>query len=521
MPEIRVIQTTKRPLADKLPVAAYCRVSSNSEDQRHSFVAQVREYTARITENPKWALAGIYADKGITGTSARKRPEFQRLMEDCRQGKVKRILTKSIARFARNTQECLEYVRELKALGVSVWFEKEGLDTGDITGELLVLIFGAMAQEESTSIGGNMRQSYAYRMRHGLFNTCFAPYGFRLSGNNLEIEAEEAKVVRWIFSSFLDGVGAQSIADILTQKNIPTRSGKIFWSKRLIDYILENERYMGDALLQKRYHTEGLPTQDKRNKGEVPQYYISEANPPIVSKEAFERVRELRNSRRIISRSTPVSSPLRRGIQCEECGSTFRRRLSKSGRITWSCYKHDENKSLCPTMPIEEIVITNKFQNTIRLLTASLDTLLLPMAAQLRQLQERSVMGSEDINALNQQILSITDQLHAVNKLYNMNLLDVSSYREKSNLLSNQLEEVQKKRRRLISGITKDNSLEETEKLISALEDTEDDLASLEDGGVFSQIVDKVLIDRNRKITFRLINGLELTASEGNADGQK
>lgn len=154
-------------------------------------------------------------------------------------------------------------------------------------------------------------------------------------------------------------------------------------------------------------------------------------------------------------------------------------------------------------------------------MTASLDTLLLPMAAQLRQLQERSVMGSEDINALNQQILSITDQLHAVNKLYNMNLLDVSSYREKSNLLSNQLEEVQKKRRRLISGITKDNSLEETEKLISALEDIEDDLASFEDGGVFSQIVDKVLIDRNRKITFRLINGLELIGSEGNADGQK
>ena len=130
-------------------------------------------------------------------------------------------------------------------------------------------------------------------------------------------------------------------------------------------------------------------------------------------------------------------------------------------------------------------------------------------------------MGSEDINALNQQILSITDQLHAVSKLYNLNLLDVSSYRGKSNLLNDQLEDAHKKRRRLISGITKDNSLEETEKLISALEDTEDDLASLEDGGVFSQIVDKVLIDRNRKITFRLINGLELTASEGNADGQK
>lgn len=519
MPEIRVIQATKGPLADKLPVAAYCRVSSNSEDQHHSFVAQVREYTARITENPKWALAGIYADKGITGTSARKRPEFQRLMEDCRQGKVKRILTKSIARFARNTQECLEYVRELKALGVSVWFEKEGLDTGDITGELLVLIFGAMAQEESTSIGSNMRQSYAYRMQHGLFNTCCAPYGYILSGTTLEICEPEANVIRWIFLSFLNGKGRLEIVNELNSRGISSPNGSI-WQLGTVYYILDNERYCGNALLQKTITLDQLSHKRQRNKGEAQQYFVEALHPAIISPEIFRKVIELRQ-RRDVGERIVTSVPLSKMIECTCCHHLFKRRKRKSGKVAWVCSRHDESKALCPMPPVAESMVVDAIRNMVELLASSMDTLLLPMAAQLRQLQERSVMGSEDINALNQQILSITDQLHAVNKLYNMNLLDVSSYREKSNLLSNQLEEVQKKRRRLISGITKDNSLEETEKLISALEDTEDDLTSLEDGGVFSQIVDKVLIDRNRKITFRLINGLELTGSEGSADGQK
>lgn len=521
MPKVRVIQATKGTLADKLPVAAYCRVSSNSEDQRHSFVAQVKEYTARIAENDKWELAGIYADKGITGTSAQKRPEFQRLIEDCRQGKVKRILTKSISRFARNTQECLEYVRELKILGVSVYFEKEGLDTADIAGELLISVFGSLAQEESASIGGNMRKSYEYRMKSGKFNTCFAGYGFRLSDNGLEIIESEAEVVRWIFSSYINGMGTQAIAAYLSENAILTRSGNTYWGKRLIDYILGNERYMGDALLQKRYHTQGTPPKDMRNKGEVPQYYVQDANPAIISRETFEKAQKLRATRRAISDDPPAESPLRKRVQCQECGATFRRRASKTGRVTWSCYKHDENKALCPTMPVMEANILSAFQNVIILLTASMDTLLLPMVAQLRRLRERSIMGNEDINALNQIILSLTDQLHAVSKLHSMNILDISAFQEKSNAINAQLDEAQRKRKLLISGTVKDDKLEKTEEIISILQDIKQSPASLEDGGVFEQIVDKVLVDKDKKIVFRLINGLELTGAEENSDGKK
>lgn len=169
MPEVRIIQATKESSAVKLPVAAYCRVSSNSEDQRHSS-AQVREYINRITKNQSCELAGIYADQGISGIRANKRPEFQRLIEDCRQGRIKRILTKSISCFAQNTQECLEYIRELKMLGVSVYFEKEVLDTDSVTGEMLISVIGSLAQEESISMPSSI-QLWATRLYSSINTT--------------------------------------------------------------------------------------------------------------------------------------------------------------------------------------------------------------------------------------------------------------------------------------------------------------------------------------------------------------
>ncbi len=518
MPKVRVIQATKGTLADKLPVAAYCRVSSNSEDQRHSFVAQVKEYTARIAENDRWELAGIYADKGITGTSALKRPEFLRLIEDCRQGKVKRILTKSISRFARNTQECLEYVRELKMLGVSVYFEKEGLDTADIAGELLISVFGSLAQEESTSIGGNMRKSYEYRMKSGKFIGNIAPYGYRWKDRSLEIYEPEAEIVRWIFDSYLNGAGRAQIAHELNQRE----NSRTVWYVTTIQYILNNERYIGDALLQKKYTTEGYPKQEKRNHGDVAQYYLAESHPPIISRDTFERAQILCQMRRNPQVSIPPAKTyLHKQIYCAECGRALRRKKQNSGYVSWVCSRHDESKSLCPSPPVAEVIVLNAYETILSILKASMDTLLLPMATQLRHLRERSIMGNEGINALNQQILSLTDQLHAVSKLNSLNILDVAAFRERCNALNAQLDEAQRKRKLLISGTVKDNKLEKTEELISILQDVSQDPTSLEDGGVFEQIVDKVLVDRNKKIVFRLINGLELTGAEENGDGEK
>ena len=198
--KVIVIEAAQRPETQKLRVAAYCRVSSDSSDQMNSFAAQLNYYTTLISGKGNWTMTDIYADAGISGTSAQKRPDFQRLLSDCRRGRVDKILVKSISRFARNATDCLETIRELKAIGVGVCFEEQGIDTSEMTGELLTAMFSAIAQKESESISGNMRWSYQHRMKSGNFITCKAPFGYRLKDGMLEIYEPEAEIVRTIFS---------------------------------------------------------------------------------------------------------------------------------------------------------------------------------------------------------------------------------------------------------------------------------------------------------------------------------
>ena len=190
-PRVIKIEASARPDNARLRVAAYTRVSSDSDDQLHSFAAQNQYYTTLIASKAEWRLVGIYADEGITGTSTAKRDDFNRMMADCRRGLIDQILVKSISRFARNTKDCLEAIRELKALGVNVRFEREGINTADVSSELMTSIYAAFAQRESESISGNMRWSYQKRMENGTFNTCKAPYGYRLRNGQLVIEEQE------------------------------------------------------------------------------------------------------------------------------------------------------------------------------------------------------------------------------------------------------------------------------------------------------------------------------------------
>lgn len=199
-----------------LRVAAYCRVSSDSADQKHSYAAQIRAYTDLIGSHPGWELVDIYADEARTGTRADIREDFQRLLSDCRKGKIDKVLVKSVSRFARNTRDCLAALRELFALGVSVEFEEDHIDTGTLTTELMVSVSGALAQQESVSISQNQRMSYQRRMQRGEFITCFAPYGYRLvDGKYLEIDEQEASTIRWIFATYLVGYStAKSLVNL-------------------------------------------------------------------------------------------------------------------------------------------------------------------------------------------------------------------------------------------------------------------------------------------------------------------
>lgn len=297
--QVRVItiEATRQPEEIKLRVAAYARVSSSSEDQLNSFAAQNQYYTELISGNNNWHMVDIYADEGITGTSALIRADFQRMLADCRRGKIDRILVKSLSRFARNTKECLESIRELKGLGVSVYFEKESIDTAKMTGEMLTAIYASFAQSESESISGNMRWSYQKRMQSGQFITCKAPFGYRLENGTLKIEDSEAVVVQMIYDEFLSGKNTMEIADLLTESGIPTQTGKPCWQATAVGYILQNEKYIGDARLQKKYSTETFPVQRKINYGERQQYYVTATHPAIIDRAIYEKVQALYQTR--------------------------------------------------------------------------------------------------------------------------------------------------------------------------------------------------------------------------------
>ena len=272
------IEATEKPQKAELRVAAYARVSSASDDQLNSFAAQNRHYSDLISSRDNWRMVDIYADEGITGTSAEKRQDFQRLLADCRRGLIDKVLVKSISRFARNTKECLEAIRELKSLGIGVYFEKEAIDTGTMSGEMMTTLFASFAQAESESISGNMRWSYQRRMQSGTYLPSSVPYGYRICNRQIAIDEEEAKVVRRIFRDYLAGINMAEIAASLNRKGIPKRknNAEIIWHKASIRYILSNERYVGDSLWQKTYMTDAFPPVMVRNRGEKEMYYTPE-----------------------------------------------------------------------------------------------------------------------------------------------------------------------------------------------------------------------------------------------------
>ena len=233
MATVRVIPASVRK-PDILRVAAYCRVSSNSDDQLHSYAAQIRNYTETISRHRGWKLIDVYADEAVTGTDTEKRDDFNRMLSDCRRGKIDRILVKSISRFARNTRDCLVVLRELSGLGVAVHFEKENIGTDTLTTEFMVSVYSSLAQEESVSISQNQRMSYQRRMERGEFITCKAPFGYCMPDKkNLEIVPEEAETVRWIYNAYLNGRSAGWIAAELTRRNIPTVDGKSRWRENV------------------------------------------------------------------------------------------------------------------------------------------------------------------------------------------------------------------------------------------------------------------------------------------------
>lgn len=507
--KVIVIEAAKRPEAQKLRVAAYCRVSSDSSDQLNSFMAQTRYYTDLISSNGSWTMADIYADEGISGTSAEKRPEFQRLLADCRRGQVDRILVKSISRFARNTKECLETIRALKAIGVGVCFEEQNIDTSQMSGELLTAMFAAIAQKESESISENQRWSYQYRMRNEKFITCKAPFGYRLRENTLEVYEPEAKIVREIFSRYLQGDSKDEIAQWVSTLGVKTRDGKDRWQHTTISYMLRNERYIGDSLLQKKYTTDSFPHQKKRNHGQRDQYYRTASHPAIIDREIFnaaKKLLELRAEKVIAGKAT--NDPMAQKLYCGACGTMFRKKICR-GITYWECRNHSRGKGNCPITQIPEREIHAAFLRLCHKLKLHGGPILKELLLKLQAIRERRMLWSEGIIELNKRICDLTDQDHTLSRMNQCGLVDPDIFISQSNELACQLTAAKQEKERLLAAAG-DDSIPKTMELLETLESMPEYLLQF-DGEIFGDLIEKIIVESNESLRFILKNGLELT----------
>lgn len=336
-----------------LRVAAYCRVSTDDEEQKTSYEAQIGYYTEKINQNPEWQMAGIFADEGISGTQAKKRPEFLKMIRLCRQRKIDIILTKSLSRFARNTVDSLGYIRELRALGIAVISEKENINTLTAESEMLITIMSCFAQAESESISKNVSWGVRQSFKNGNVPMQYARLlGYRKGHDgNAEIIPEEAEVVKEIYRCYLDGMSMNLIADRLNEKGLTTKGGSSPYRKTVVQRILTNEKYTGDALLQKTYVTDCITKKTRKNNGELPMYLVKNHHEPIISRSDFNRVQEemaRRSAKRTIADKLTKTGQgkysakyaLSELLICGECGEHYR-------RVTWTAKGFKEIKWRC------------------------------------------------------------------------------------------------------------------------------------------------------------------------------
>lgn len=368
----QVGNTIKQAEKPKLRVAAYCRVSTDSDEQATSYEAQIEHYTNYIKSNSEWTLAGIFADDGISGTNTKKREEFNRMIEECEAGNIDMIITKSISRFARNTLDCLKYIRQLKDKNIPVFFEKENINSMDAKGEVLLTIMASLAQQESQSLSQNVKMGIQYRYQQGkvqINHKRFLGYTKDADGN-LIIDKEQAEVVKRIYREYLEGASMDKIAKGLMADGILNGAGRERWHTSNINQILRNEKYIGDALLQKTYTTDFLTKTRIKNNGTVPQYYVEDNHPAIIPRDIYMIVQEELVRRRVVhtssngkKRSFSSNHCFSQIVFCGDCGEIFRRiHWNNHGckSIVWRCISRLEStgiKEPCRARTVNELLL--------------------------------------------------------------------------------------------------------------------------------------------------------------------
>lgn len=358
---VSLIDRAVLPLTKLKRVAAYARVSCGKDEMIHSLSAQVSYYSQMIQNHPGWEYVGVYSDKAYTGTKS-ARPDFERLINDCKLGKIDMIITKSISRFARNTLDTLTITRELKNLGIDVYFERERIHSISPDGELMLTILASFAQEESLSVSENCKWQIRNKFKNGELANLRFLFGYKISKGEIKIDEENAAIVKWIFDQYTSGTGCTKIAEMLREFGIPTiRGGK--WTADRVRNIILNEKYKGDALLQKKFVSDHLTKAIKRNHGELPMYYAEGTHESIIEKDEFERATEILEENRKkakTNRRTPKRYIFTGKIKCMNCGKNYKRKIYNK-KIYWSCQTYDgEGKNACSSKQISEEILMSK-----------------------------------------------------------------------------------------------------------------------------------------------------------------
>ncbi len=371
--EVTVIRANKKSALGKakkqerIRVAAYCRVSTEHEEQEKSFENQVNYYTEYIKKKPEYEMVDIYADEGISGTNTKKREGFNKMIADCEAGKIDLVITKSISRFARNTQDCLTFSRKLKNMGIGIYFEKENINTLDSTGELLFTILSSLAQDESRNISENCKWGIRSKFRKGIphINTNrFMGYDKTEEGR-LVINKKEAEIVKRIFREFLEGFNPEDIARGLNEDGIPGVSGEPKWVRATIIGMLQNEKYAGAALLQKWYTEDFLTKKLRKNEGEIDQYYVKDSHPAIISQEEWNAVQLEFERREAFCEEHHLKcygyradkNPFVSKVICKHCGHAYGRKAWENRDLAyWKC-----KTKACKGENVKEAVINKAF----------------------------------------------------------------------------------------------------------------------------------------------------------------
>lgn len=501
----------------KRKVAAYARVSTDSDEQYSSYEAQVTYYTNFIKGKPNWEFVKVYADEGISGTSTKRRDDFNEMIEKALGGEIDLIITKSISRFARNTLDTITYVRKLKAAGVEVYFEKENLWSLDDKTEFLLTIMASIAQEESRSISQNVTLGKRWSMKEGRVSFAYKNFlGYEKVDGKIVINEEQAKIVRLIYMMFLkEGKTCTGIAEYLKSKGIPTPSGKSCnWTKNTVTSILTNEKYKGDALLQKTYTFDYLEHKLVPNKGELPQYYVENNHPAIIDRDVWEMVQTEMMRRSMLGAAYSASSIFVSKLVCGDCGRPYgKKKWHSTDKYTKEIYrcndKYNKSHAQCQTPTLTEEEIKEKFIRAYNLVMCDKQQVINDTLAVIEML-----MGTDELDLeIAERQARIDEISKAVSVMVKENartVQDQIEFARRYDDLTKQYEEhkaaldkaVKEKAYKTGKATQMRASLEAMKKADDFLEKWSDEMWIL--------LVESATVNRDNTITFTFINGQEV-----------